>query len=90
MARADLARSALQPPWRALSMNPKLEQARLLLVNIYLIGHDDRSALEQLDIYFSKSASRSRPAELSALRAQLKSGGPHDGSLGVPVPACRE
>jgi len=94
---ADLARNSLD---KALDMDPKLDQARLLLVNIYLNDHNDRGALEQLDLYFSKGATRSRSAELASLRAQLKSGAPHEDGLEVAVPmnigsitrksACRE
>jgi tetratricopeptide (TPR) repeat protein len=93
----DLARNSLD---KALGMDPKLDQARLLLVNIYLDDHNDRSALEQLELYFSKGATRSRSGELAALLAQLKSGAPHEDGLEVSVPmsigpiarksACRE
>jgi tetratricopeptide (TPR) repeat protein len=93
----DLSRTSLD---KALEMDPKLDQARLLLVNIYLNDHNDRSALAQLDLYFSKGASRSRSADLAALRAQLKSGAPHEDGLEIAVPisigsisrksACRE
>jgi len=60
--------------------------ARLILINIHLNDHDDRSALEQLDLYFSKSTTRSRSAELTALRARLKSGAPHEDGLEVAIP----
>jgi tetratricopeptide (TPR) repeat protein len=93
----DLARNSLD---RALDMDPKLDQARLLLVNIYLNDHNDRSALEQLELYFSKGAAHSRSAELASLRARLKSGTPHEDGIEASVPmsigsiarksACRE
>jgi tetratricopeptide (TPR) repeat protein len=52
----DLAKDSL---WRAVDMDPKLGQARLLLANIYLNERDDRSALSNFDLYFSKGISKS-------------------------------
>jgi len=79
----ELAKDSLE---RALKTNPKLDQARLLLVNLYLKAHDDRGALEQLDLYLSRSVSRSRLAELSALRSQLKNGDSQKDETQVSVP----
>jgi len=79
----DLAKDSLE---RALNASPKPMEARLLLVNIYLNVHDDRRALEQLDLYLSKTASRSQPADLSALRYQLKNGTSYGEKRHVSVP----
>jgi tetratricopeptide (TPR) repeat protein len=79
----DLSKDSLE---RALKLDPKLEEANLLLINIYLNVHDNRRALEQIDFYFSKSGSRSYPAELTALRSQLKSGSLKNEAIEVSVP----
>jgi tetratricopeptide (TPR) repeat protein len=79
----DLSQDSLE---KALKMDPKLEEANLLLINIYLNVHDNRRALEQIDFYFSKSGSQSHPAELTALRSQLKSGSLKNEAIEVPVP----
>ena len=79
----DLSQDSLE---KALKMDPKLEEANLLLINIYLNVHDNRRALEQIDFYFAKSGSRSHPAELTALRSQLKSASLKNEAIEVPVP----
>lgn len=79
----DLAKASLE---RAATLNSKLDEASLLLVNIYLNTHEESRALEQINMYFSKSSPRSRPPELSALRSQLRDGALQEYKVEIPVP----
>jgi Tfp pilus assembly protein PilF len=80
----DLARDSLK---KALNSEPKLAEANLLLINVYLQFHDWHDAREQIDRYLtenpSKVASRST---LSALRTQLRKGDVVKDDLQVPFP----
>jgi tetratricopeptide (TPR) repeat protein len=66
-----LAKDSLE---KALSADPKMDQARLLLINVYLRLREGNRALDQINLYLERSPDRSQRATLSSIRAQLRKG----------------
>lgn len=67
----DLAESALRS---TLNLDPKMEEVRLLLANIYLQSERWNDALQQLDRYLQSSPKGEVKNRVSALQAQLRRG----------------
>jgi tetratricopeptide (TPR) repeat protein len=67
----DLAKDSLE---KALKVDPKMDQAQLLLVNIDLRLRDGKRALEHINLYLEGSPTRSQRVNLSSIRTQLRKG----------------
>ena len=79
----DLAESALQT---TLNLNPKMDEARLVLADIFVQSRKWNDALQQLDRYLQSSSSGELKNRVSALRAQLRRGErPPELRIAVPI-----
>ena len=80
----ELAKDSLE---KALNADPKMDQARFLLINVHLRLHEGNRALDQINLYLDKGAGRSQRASLSAVRTQLRKGllPPDDFELPFPI-----
>jgi len=67
----ELAKDSLE---KALTADPKMDQARLLLINVHLRLREGNRALEHINLYLEKSPTRLQRASLSTIRTQLRKG----------------
>jgi tetratricopeptide (TPR) repeat protein len=70
-AMFELAKDSLE---KALSIDPKADQAQLLLVNVHLRLGDGKRALEYINLYLERNPTRPQRTSLSAIRTQLHKG----------------